>query len=89
MQSTENTSAKIAEYLLDIRAINLKPDEPYTWTSGWKSPIYSDNRLSLSYPHVRQFIKEQLGELIKSQFSSAEAIVGVATAGIAPGVLAA
>lgn len=89
MQSTENTSAKIAEYLLDIRAINLKPDEPYTWTSGWKSPIYSDNRLSLSFPHVRQYIKEQLGELIKYRFPSAEAVVGVATAGIAPGVLAA
>jgi orotate phosphoribosyltransferase len=89
MQSTENTSAKIAEYLLDIKAINLSPEKPYTWTSGWKSPIYSDNRLSLSHPEARTYIKQQLGELIRKQFSGAQAIIGVATAGIAPGALVA
>jgi orotate phosphoribosyltransferase len=58
-------------------------------TSGWKSPIYSDNRLSLSFPEARTFIKQQLGKLIQDKFSAAEAIVGVATAGIAPGALVA
>jgi orotate phosphoribosyltransferase len=89
MNLSENTAAKVAEYLLQINAIKLKPNEPYTWASGWKSPIYCDNRVSLSYPEARNFIKKALGEIIKEQFSNVEAIVGVATAGIAPGALAA
>jgi orotate phosphoribosyltransferase len=89
MQQVDTTSAKIAEYLLEINAIKLKPEDPFTWTSGWKSPIYSDNRLSLSHPPVRNFIKKELGALIQFHFKTAEAIIGVATAGIAPGVLAA
>ena len=89
MQQHDITAAKIAEYLLDINAIKLSPDRPFTWTSGWKSPIYSDNRLSLSFPEARTFIKQELGKLITNKFAGAEAIVGVATAGIAPGVLVA
>jgi orotate phosphoribosyltransferase len=89
MQQIDSTAAKIAEYLLEINAIKLSPDAPFTWTSAWKSPIYSDNRLSLSHPHVRNFIKTSLGELVKSEFPEAQAIIGVATAGIAPGALVA
>lgn len=89
MQQYDITAAKIAEYLLEINAIKLSPDAPFTWTSGWKSPIYSDNRLSLSFPEARTFIKQQLGKLIQDKFPGAEAIVGVATAGIAPGALVA
>jgi orotate phosphoribosyltransferase len=89
MQQHDITAAKIAEYLLDINAIKLSPDTPFTWTSGWKSPIYSDNRLSLSYPEARTFIKQELGKLITNKFIGTEAIVGVATAGIAPGALVA
>jgi len=89
MQQIDSTAAKIAEYLLEINAVKLSPDAPFTWTSGWKSPIYSDNRLSLSHPHVRNFIKTSLGELVKSEFPEAQAIIGVATAGIAPGALVA
>ncbi len=84
-----NTASKIAEYLLEINAIKLSPDEPFTWTSGWRSPIYSDNRLSLSHPNVRNYIKAELGKLIKEKFPAAQAVIGVATAGIAPGALAA
>ena len=89
MQQIEVTAAKIAEYLLEINAIKLNPDSPFTWASGWKSPIYSDNRLSLSHPNIRNFIKKQLGALIQTKFSGAQAIIGVATAGIAPGALVA
>lgn len=89
MQQYDITAAKIAEYLLEINAIKLSPDAPFTWTSGWKSPIYSDNRLSLSFPEARTFIKQQLGKLIQNKFPGVEAIVGVATAGIAPGALVA
>jgi orotate phosphoribosyltransferase len=89
MQQFDITAAKIAEYLLEINAIKLSPDAPFTWTSGWRSPIYSDNRLSLSFPEARTYIKQELGKLIQEKFSGAEAIVGVATAGIAPGALVA
>lgn len=89
MQQVDSTAAKIAEYLLEINAVKLSPNAPFTWTSGWKSPIYSDNRLSLSHPHVRNFIKTSLGELVKNEFPEAQAIIGVATAGIAPGALVA
>lgn len=89
MNISENTAAKVAEYLLQINAIKLKPNEPFTWASGWKSPIYCDNRVSLSYPEARNFIKKALGNIILQQFPNVEAIIGVATAGIAPGALAA
>lgn len=87
MNNSSDAAAKIAQFLLEIKAIRLQPENPFTWASGWKSPIYSDNRLSLSYPEIRTFVKKAMGDLIRSRFPNAEAIVGVATAGIAPGAL--
>jgi orotate phosphoribosyltransferase len=80
-------AAEVADKLLEIEAIRLQPDQPFTWASGWKSPIYCDNRLSLSYPKVRNLIKEQLTRGIKQFFPGVEAIAGVATAGIPQGAL--
>ncbi|MBC7382286.1 MAG: orotate phosphoribosyltransferase [Bacteroidia bacterium] len=82
-------ATKIAEYLLEIKAIKLQPNEPFTWASGLKSPIYSDNRLSLSHPAIRTFIKKSLANLVSKSFPDTQAIIGVATAGIAPGALVA
>lgn len=87
--TANKTGAKIAQYLLQINAIKLQPNDPFTWASGWKSPIYCDNRLSLSHPEVRTYIKNALAEKISVEFAGVEAIVGVATAGIAPGALVA
>ena len=81
------TAERVAKKLLEINAIKLQPQEPFTWASGWKSPIYCDNRLSLSYPNVRTMIKEKLVQLAKERFPEAEAIAGVATAGIPQGTL--
>lgn len=72
----------IAKDLLSIGAVILKPNEPFTWSSGIKSPIYCDNRMTLSYPDIRQRIYKGLSELMKSHFSSVEMIAGTATAGI-------
>lgn len=84
----ENTIAKkVASLLLEINAIKIRPNEPFTWASGWKSPIYCDNRLSLSHPHARTYIKHALCAKIQEQFEGVEAIVGVATAGIPQGAL--
>lgn len=80
-------ASQVASQLLEIEAIRLQPEKPFTWASGWKSPIYCDNRLSLSYPKVRNFIKENLVEAIKENFQEVEAIAGVATAGIPQGAL--
>lgn len=80
-------ASQVASQLLKIEAIRLQPEKPFTWASGWKSPIYCDNRLSLSYPKVRNFIKESLTEAIKANFPKVEAIAGVATAGIPQGAL--
>ncbi|WP_379131620.1 orotate phosphoribosyltransferase [Paenibacillus sp. sgz500958] len=77
-----NKSEQIAAYLLNIGAVALRPQEPFTWTSGIKSPIYCDNRLTLSYPEVRNYIADAFAELIKSQYPDAEVIAGTATAGI-------
>lgn len=82
-------SVEIAKALVDIEAIKLRPQAPFTWASGWKSPIYCDNRVSLSFPDVRQLIKQSLVKLIWSHFPNAEAIAGVATAGIPQGALVA
>lgn len=73
---------QIAEELLKIRAVYLQPNDPFTWSSGMKSPIYCDNRLTLSYPETRQKIAAGLAELIKEQYPEAEIIAGTATAGI-------
>lgn len=85
----EKTAAKVAGMLLQIEAIKLSTNKPFIWSSGWKSPIYCDNRLSLSYPEVRTTIKESLIKAIQENFFTAEAIAGVATAGIPQGVLVA
>lgn len=85
----EQTAGKVAAMLLQIEAIKLSTDKPFTWSSGWKSPIYCDNRLSLSYPEIRTTIKEGLVQAIRENFASADAIAGVATAGIPQGTLVA
>ena len=79
----------VAEKLLQIQAVKLSPDNPYTWASGWKSPIYCDNRRVLSFPYVRDFIKSELCNLIFEDFPDAALLAGVATAGIAWGAFAA
>jgi orotate phosphoribosyltransferase len=79
----------IAEKLLQIEAVKLRPEEPYTWASGWKSPIYCDNRKILSFPYIRDYIKSELCNVIFEQFAEAELVAGVATAGIAWGAMAA
>ena len=83
------TASKIAEFLLQIKAIKLQPDQPFTWASGWKSPIYCDNRIALSYPRIRTYIRQELVKLIESKFGRPDVIAGVATAAIAQGVLVA
>ena len=82
-------AAEIAGDLLKIEAIKLSPDNPFTWASGWKSPIYCDNRLSLSYPDVRSIIKTALSLAISKEFQGVDVIAGVATAGIPQGALVA
>lgn len=77
-----NKSEQVASYLLEIGAVALRPQEPFTWTSGIKSPIYCDNRLTMAYPEVRSFIAEAFVELINSQYPDAQVIAGTATAGI-------
>ena len=80
---------KIAKDLLDIQAVFLRPNEPFTWASGIKSPIYCDNRLTLSYPNVRNDVEEGLAQLIKENYPECECLMGTATAGIAHAALAA
>jgi orotate phosphoribosyltransferase len=79
----------IAEKLLQAGAVKLSPEHPFTWASGWKSPIYCDNRKVLSFPFLRDFIKSELCNVIFEQFPEAELLAGVATAGIAWGAMAA
>lgn len=79
----------VAEKLLQVKAIRLNVKEPFTWASGWKSPIYCDNRKVLSFPHVREFIKSEMCNVIFERFPDAELLAGVATAGIAWGAMAA
>ncbi|WP_345950714.1 MULTISPECIES: orotate phosphoribosyltransferase [unclassified Mucilaginibacter] len=80
---------QVAEFLLQIKAIKLQPDNPFTWASGWKSPIYCDNRVTLSYPSIRTYIRQQLSLVIQEEFGSVACIAGVATAGIPQGALVA
>ena len=82
-------SKKIAEQLLQIRAIKLQLDKPFIWASGWKSPIYCDNRISLSYPKVRTYIRQELVSAIEKQYNKPQVIAAVATAAIAQGALVA
>jgi orotate phosphoribosyltransferase len=79
----------VAEKLLQIQAVKLSPAQPFTWASGWKSPIYCDNRKVLSFPYVRDFVKSEMCSVIFEKFESAEMLAGVATAGISWGAMAA
>jgi len=78
-----------ASKLLEIKAIKLQPQNPFTWASGWRSPIYTDNRKTLAYPEVRSFVKQELVHLINVHFPEATAVAGVATGAIAQGALVA
>ena len=84
-----STPKHFAEKLLQINALQINLQNPYTWASGWHSPIYCDNRKTLSYPHVRDFVKSELANMVFSNFPDAEVIAGVATAGIPHGALVA
>ncbi|KIC90138.1 orotate phosphoribosyltransferase [Flavihumibacter sp. ZG627] len=86
MKSNEKA---VAEKLLQCNAVKLSPDNPFTWASGWKSPIYCDNRRVLSFPYVRDFIKSEMCNIIFESFPEADMLAGVATAGIAWGAMAA
>lgn len=85
----EEIALKTAEYLLQIKAIKLNPSQPFTWASGWKSPIYCDNRKTLSYPMIRTYIRQQFSKAIVDQYGTPDVIAGVATGGIANGALVA
>lgn len=94
MKNTKQNKApesalKVAEFLLQIKAIKLQPNNPFTWASGWKSPIYCDNRVTLSFPQVRTFIRQQFVNTIIENFGKPDVIAGVATGGIAQGALVA
>ena len=85
----KNIAKKTAELLLHINAIKLNPRKPFTWASGWKSPIYCDNRLVLSYPAIRNFIKHELAKNIENLYGKPDVIAGVATGAIGIGALVA
>jgi len=89
MLYSKETALKVAEQLLKIKAIKLSVNKPYTWASGWKSPIYCDNRLSLSYPKVRNYIRRELASAVIEKFGEPDVIAGVATGAIAWGALVA
>lgn len=82
-------AVKVAEFLLQIKAVKLQPKNPFTWASGWKSPIYCDNRVTLSYPNIRTFIRQNYSSVILDHFGKPDVIAGVATGGIAQGALVA
>src|SRR3954469_6225839 len=89
MSNKSDIELKVAEFLLQIKAIKLQPNNPFTWASGWKSPIYCDNRVTLSHPTIRTYIRQQLTEAISEKFGAVGCIAGVATAGIPQGALVA
>jgi len=89
MPASLDPALKIAEFLLQIKAIKLSPQKPFTWASGWRSPIYCDNRKTLSYPTVRTYVRQQFVHIINSEFGRPDMIAGVATGGIAHGALVA
>jgi orotate phosphoribosyltransferase len=89
MIMNKDTAKKTAELLLKIKAIKLQPTEPFTWASGWKSPIYCDNRATLSFPQIRTFIRQEMATLILEKYGKPDVIAGVATGAIAIGVLVA
>jgi len=85
----KDTAKKTAELLLQIKAIKLQPNNPFTWASGWKSPIYCDNRTTLSFPKIRNYLSENLAKIIEQEYGKPDVIAGVATGAIAIGVLVA
>tara|TARA_B110000259_G_scaffold43228_1_gene49907 strand:+ start:2196 stop:2837 length:642 start_codon:yes stop_codon:yes gene_type:complete len=85
----KDTAKKTAELLLKVKAIKLNPSDPFQWASGWKSPIYCDNRVTLSYPPVRIFLKEEIAKIVEKEFGKPDVIAGVATGAIAIGILVA
>ncbi len=85
----KDTAKKTAELLLQVKAIKLNTQEPFQWASGWKSPIYCDNRVTLSYPPVRVFLKEEIAKIVELEYGKPDVIAGVATGAIAIGVLVA
>lgn len=85
----DDKALKVAEFLLQIKAVKLQPNDPFTWASGIKSPIYCDNRVTLSYPNIRTFIRQQYAESLVEAFGKPDVIAGVATGGIAQGALVA
>jgi len=87
MIQNKDSAFKIAEILLQVKAVKLQPNNPFTWASGWKSPIYCDNRITLSYPSARTHIRQAFAEYIVQKFGKPDAIAGVATGGIPQGVL--
>ena len=89
MNYSFNSAHKVAEFLLQIKAISLSPENPYKWASGWKSPIYCDNRKTLSYPRIRTFIRQEIVKTIDENFGRPDLIAGVATGGIAQAALVA
>ncbi len=85
----KDTAKKTAELLLQINAIKLKPENPFTWASGWKSPIYCDNRIILSYPIIRNYVREEMAKQVETLYGKPDVIAGVATGAIGIGVLVA
>ncbi|MBU2973703.1 MULTISPECIES: orotate phosphoribosyltransferase [unclassified Zobellia] len=85
----KNTAKKTAELLLQINAIKLKPENPFSWASGWKSPIYCDNRIILSYPVIRNFVREEMAKQVEALYGKPDIIAGVATGAIGIGALVA
>lgn len=85
----KDTAKKTAELLLQINAIKLEPENPFTWASGWKSPIYCDNRIILSYPTIRNYVREEMGKQVENLYGKPDVIAGVATGAIGIGVLVA
>lgn len=85
----KNSAKKTAELLLQINAIKLSPESPFTWASGWKSPIYCDNRIILSYPQIRNFVRKEMAKQVEGIYGKPDAIAGVATGAIGIGILVA
>jgi orotate phosphoribosyltransferase len=85
----ETVAKKVAELLLEAKAIKLSPEQPFVWSSGWNSPIYCDNRVALSFPETRSYIKKAFAAIVSEKYADVDIIVGVATGGIAIGALVA
>ncbi|MEM9650376.1 MAG: orotate phosphoribosyltransferase [Bacteroidota bacterium] len=89
MVLNKDTAKKTAELLLQINAIKLEPENPFTWASGWKSPIYCDNRIMLSYPEIRDFVRKEMANQVETLYGKPDVIAGVATGAIGIGILVA